>query len=332
MSNFQPLVSVVTPVYNGEKYLDECIESVQAQTYQNLEYVIVNNCSTDRTREIAEKYAQKDERIRIYNNSQLLPIMKNWNHTLFQMSPKSKYCKVVHADDWIFPECLELMVRVAEKYPSVGIVGSYALMGKRVVCGGLTYPSEFVPGRELSRTALRGDIYPFLRPTCLLIRSDLIRTQETFYDESVLHADHQACYEILKDHDFGFVHQVLTFLRQHDDSMTSSVTRPFYQHILSNLQMMKNYGQIFFQPEEYQKEIQHKLDDYYRFLAYSLFRLREREFWRFHRDGIQKAGYRFSVLKLLQAALLEFIMNPTRNAGRVVCSALTRRGCSRAKI
>ena len=53
----QPLVSVITPVYNGEEFLPECIESVLAQTYQNWDYTIVNNRSTDRTLEIAKSYA-----------------------------------------------------------------------------------------------------------------------------------------------------------------------------------------------------------------------------------------------------------------------------------
>ena len=61
----QPLVSVVTPVYNEEKNLAECIESVLAQTYPNWEYVIVNNCSTDRSLQIAESYAAQDKRIRV---------------------------------------------------------------------------------------------------------------------------------------------------------------------------------------------------------------------------------------------------------------------------
>ena len=99
--NAQPLVSVVTPVYNGDRYLDECIQSVLAQSYENLEYIIVNNCSTDRTLEIAEKFAQKDARIKIYSNNELLPIMKNWNFALSKISTQSKYCKVVHADDWL---------------------------------------------------------------------------------------------------------------------------------------------------------------------------------------------------------------------------------------
>jgi glycosyltransferase involved in cell wall biosynthesis len=54
MSLNGPLVSILTPVYNGEKYLAECIRSVLAQTYQNWEYTIVNNCSTDKTLEIAK--------------------------------------------------------------------------------------------------------------------------------------------------------------------------------------------------------------------------------------------------------------------------------------
>ena len=54
--NIDPLVSVVTPVYNGGKFLRECIESVLSQTYQNFEYIILNNSSTDDTLEIAEDY------------------------------------------------------------------------------------------------------------------------------------------------------------------------------------------------------------------------------------------------------------------------------------
>ena len=63
-----PLVSVVTPVYNGETTLCECIESVLAQTYPNWNYVIVDNCSTDRTHDIAQEYAVKDARIRVHRN------------------------------------------------------------------------------------------------------------------------------------------------------------------------------------------------------------------------------------------------------------------------
>jgi len=55
----QPLVSVLTPVYNGKEFLAECIERVLAQAYSNWEYIIVNNCSKDRTLEIALEYAKR---------------------------------------------------------------------------------------------------------------------------------------------------------------------------------------------------------------------------------------------------------------------------------
>src|ERR1700722_14853304 len=104
MSNSaEPLVSVLTPVYNGDAYLAECIESVLAQTYSNWEYVIVNNHSTDGTLAIAERYAAQDRRIRVYSNETLLDIIANHNRAFRLASAEARYCKIVSADDWIFP-------------------------------------------------------------------------------------------------------------------------------------------------------------------------------------------------------------------------------------
>ena len=113
----QPLVSVVTPVYNGAKYLVDCIESVLSQSYDNWEYIIIDNCSNDQTGAIAQRYAERDGRIRVQRNDKVLPIIANFNHALRQISPMSMYCKVVCADDWLFPECLERMVGLAESRP-----------------------------------------------------------------------------------------------------------------------------------------------------------------------------------------------------------------------
>src|SRR5579872_2852933 len=106
----QPLVSIVTPMYNEEERVAECIASVLAQTYQNWEYVIVDNCSKDGSAAIARRYATKDARIRVYENQQFLRAVPNFNGALRLISAASTYCKIVFADDWIFPECLERMV------------------------------------------------------------------------------------------------------------------------------------------------------------------------------------------------------------------------------
>jgi glycosyltransferase involved in cell wall biosynthesis len=78
----KPLVSIVLPVYNGEKYLSQSIESCLNQTYNNLELIIVNDCSKDKTLEISGLYAAKDNRIKIINNlkNMKLPASLNIGH------------------------------------------------------------------------------------------------------------------------------------------------------------------------------------------------------------------------------------------------------------
>ena len=149
-----PLVSVLTPVYNGERYLSECIESVISQTYRNWEYIIVNNCSTDRTQEIAQSYAKKDGRIRIHKNQELVKMGPNHDIAISLIAPTSLYCKVLHADDFMFPECLERMVDLAVANPLVGLVSSYRLDDRKVNLDGLPYPSTVVSGREICRQFL----------------------------------------------------------------------------------------------------------------------------------------------------------------------------------
>ena len=306
MKEAQPLVSVVTPVYNGEQFLAECIESVLAQTYQNWEYVIVNNCSTDRSAEIAQQYAQRDARIRVCHNETFLNRLQNFNQAFRPMSPESKYCKVVHADDWLFPDCISRMVEVAEANPSVGIVGSYRLEENRVTLDGLPYPSPVVSGREICRLTLLADLYVFGSPTSLLIRSDLIRSRAAFYDESIIQADKKACFEILQHTDFGFVHQVLTYTRRHNESMTSLIHR-FNTRQLGKLIYLVRYGPVFLTEAEYRMRFQREFANYYRFLARSAFEFREREFWNYHQATLKKLGYPLSRIRLAKAVLLSLL-------------------------
>src|SRR6188768_813307 len=120
MSMNQPLVSVVTPVYNGADFIVECIESVLRQTYKNFEFIICNNCSKDGTLEIAKRYAAQDSRIKLFDNDTFLGVIDNHNLAFSRISPESKYVKVISADDWLFDECLEKMVALAEANPAVG--------------------------------------------------------------------------------------------------------------------------------------------------------------------------------------------------------------------
>ncbi len=298
----QPLVSVLTPVYNGAEYLAECIESVLAQTYENWEYTIVNNCSTDGTLEIAQRYAQRDARIRVHNNQEFLAMLPNFNHAMRQISAESKYCKVIHADDWLFPNCITEMVKLAQENPSVGIVGSYVLADTKVKCNGLPYPSTVVPGREMCRLTLWRGLYVFGSPTSLLIRSDHIRSRDTFYNESLFQTvDQEACYNVLQHADFGFVHQVLTFTRKHTESQTTFAER-LNRLVLEKIIILTKYGPVFLDREEYEQRLAEWMQHYYKFLGNSVFKRKGKEFWDYHKTGLRNLGSPLSRVKLAKAA------------------------------
>lgn len=305
----KPLVSIVTPVYNGGKYIAECIRSVFSQTYENWEYIIVNNKSTDSTPEIIQQFAVRDARIRIHNNDDFLPLMQNWNSSLRLISPSSKYCKVVHADDWLFPECIARMVDIAEACPSVGIVGAYSLRDKKVALDGLPYDRDVFPGREICRLALLQILYVFGSPSSILMRSDFIRQRKDFYNEENLHADVEACYEMLKKSDFGFVHQVLTFTRIHDESQSSFAKR-YNTFFLNNLTCLTKYGPIYLSREELQESIEWGIKVYHAFLVKSFLERKGKDFIQYHKDGLLKLGYKINILELMKSSCIVFYKRP----------------------
>lgn len=302
-----PLVTVVTPVYNNAAYLAECIESIRAQTYPNWEYVIVNNRSTDGTREIAHRYAAQDKRIRVHDNETFLPIIANHNSALRRISPDSKYCKLVFADDWIFARCLEEMVSVAEKHPSAAFVSCYGLDGQNVVWDGLPYPGQLTPGKDICRRYFLHGLYVFGTGTSILYRSDVVRCCDPFYNESNTHADTESCVSLLRDHDFGFVHQVLAFTRHRADSQFHGDLRA-NTVVAARLLELTRYGRDFLSHEELSLCIDRKLDEYYNFLAVSVIRgNRDRAFWTFHRSWLAAYGGGFSALRLAGAIAARFL-------------------------
>ncbi len=297
----QPLVSVITPVYNGEEFLAECIESVLGQTYQNWDYTIVNNRSTDRTLEIARSYSARDSRIRVHDNTEFLPIIQNHNHAISQISPQSKYCKVVLADDWLFPECLMKMIVLAEVHPSVGLVGAYGLHGDgvHVMWRGIPFPRTVVTGREVSRLRLLEGTYVFGAPTATLVRSDFVRRQKKFYDESNLHADSTVCFRILQESDFGFVHQLLTFTRSREESNTTFSER-MNSIQLSFVTELIQYGPSCLERNEYEQRLRVRLEQYYQVLAEGLLQMRGRSYFEFHKNWLRNLGIPLSWSKLFR--------------------------------
>ena len=302
----EPLVSVVTPFYNTVEYLPQCIESVINQSYANWEYILLDNCSTDGSDQVAKEYAAKEPRIRLLRNGVLLPQVQNYNAALSSISVQSSYCKIVQADDWIYPECLKLMVDLAESDPAIGIVSSYFLWGSRVEGQGLPFTVTVMPGPEICRLQLSTSMFFFGSPTTVLYRSEQVRATSPFFDLNTLHEDTDACYRILLTRKFGFVHQVLSFSRIDEDSIMSRI-RVFGAELIDKLLQLYKYGPIYLEQEELTGCLGTYKRSYYRFLARRLLAGSSGVFWRYHESGLQSAGQRIEYVRLFKYVCLEVL-------------------------
>jgi glycosyltransferase involved in cell wall biosynthesis len=117
MKTDSPRVSVGVPVFNGENYLAEALDSILAQTFSDFELVISDNASTDGTREICRAYAAKDPRIHYYRNEKNVGAARNYNR-VFELS-SGEYFKWAAHDDLCGPELLERCVEVLDRESDV---------------------------------------------------------------------------------------------------------------------------------------------------------------------------------------------------------------------
>ena len=312
-----PLVSIVTPVYNGDAYLAECIESVLSQTFSDWELVVVDNCSSDRTRSIAEAYATRDSRIRVVGNDKTLPVIANFNRGGRLASPQAKYLKFLCADDVLFETCVERMVAVAELNPSVQIVGSYKIHGLEPVCDGPPYPEQVLDGREVCRRFFRGALGFLGSPTDHLIRMPAPTQGGALFDEEFLHADIELWVRMLKDGAaYGFVHQVLTFTRVHEGAV-SSFAHVMGTGVVEFVAMLERYGHAFYTDHEHRAVLRGYRRRYAGFLARSLAKVWDRRIWSFQADSRRKLGVNIGGLEVVSGGLREAVAAVVSPSGAV---------------
>jgi glycosyltransferase involved in cell wall biosynthesis len=316
----EPLVSVVTPVYNGAKYLIECMESVLAQTYQNWEYFVVNNCSTDKTLEIACKYAQQDNRVKVVTNPHFVGVIENHNIAFRLVSQESRYCKVVSADDYLFPECIQKLVDVAERNPRVAIVGSYAINDMGTHWIGLPPDRSLFEGPEVCRLYLLGAIEAFGAPSTFLYRSALLRSHKPFYPGSLPNADLAACLMCLQGADFAFVHQILSYERIHGEALSTNISE-LNGFLIDRIQFLHEYGPMYLKCEEIKSRREELLRELYRNLAVAVVNLRGKKFWDYQRERLEALGCPIYCVRMAGAIctkLADLLFNPKQTLEKIL--------------
>ena len=160
-----PSVSILTTVYNREKYIAACIDSVLASSYQNWELIIVDDVSTDTSLAIAKSYEKKDARIKVYVNAQNLGDYPNRNKAASYA--KGTYLKYLDADDVIYPRGLDVMVHTMEQFPEAALG-----ISQKVVEDVKPYPFLMDPKETFTREFLKRGVLG-LGPTGTIIRRDV---------------------------------------------------------------------------------------------------------------------------------------------------------------
>jgi glycosyltransferase involved in cell wall biosynthesis len=163
---------VLTPVYNGERYLAEAIESVLAQTFRDFEYLILNDGSTDRTEAIAQHYAAQDPRIRVLSHANM-GAAATMNRGLAEAA--GTWTAILDHDDVCAPTRLERQLQAAHAHPETVVWGSFAWrvgpQGQRLrlLRVGPTSLDEFRRLRE------HDELVPLIHPTAFLHRATILQ-------------------------------------------------------------------------------------------------------------------------------------------------------------
>lgn len=130
----QPLVSIIVPVYNGEKTIERCLRSIQNQTYSNIEIIVVNDGSTDHTQKVIDKYASFDSR---FHPIQKLNSGVSDSRNVGIKASKGEYLQFVDGDDWIVKQATEQFVKTALTFGCEMVISDfYRVRGKKVIAKG----------------------------------------------------------------------------------------------------------------------------------------------------------------------------------------------------
>ena len=215
MKNVNPLVTVLLPVYNGEKYIRESIQSVLNQTFINFELLIINDGSTDKTVEIINSF--KDKRINLLHNQQNLKLIRTLNKGIDLA--KGKYIARMDADDISLPMRIEKQVAFMESEPDVGLCGTWTK--------GIDENGSNLKYGHTKYAVLHDEIFlnqlvhiQFVHGSCMIRKGTLIEN-ELKYDPDIMHAeDYDLWTRMQSQTKLANLSEFLVKYRIHNDSVS----------------------------------------------------------------------------------------------------------------
>lgn len=188
------LISVIVPIYNVEKYIYRCVDSILAQTFSDFELILIDDESPDKCPKICDRYAEQDERIHvIHQKNGGLSAARNAGIDWVFLNSDSQWITFVDSDDWIHPQMLEILYGAVLKYSvSVSICGYQCTDGSNPqidrIYEKIWSPEEFYVQKNVNATVAWGKLY---KRECF---------SKLRYPEGKLHEDEFITYQIIFSH------------------------------------------------------------------------------------------------------------------------------------
>ncbi|MCI8471341.1 MAG: glycosyltransferase family 2 protein [Clostridia bacterium] len=219
------LVSIIVPVYNGEKYIEKCIESINKQTYKEIEIIVINDGSTDKTKEILEEISMKQKNMTILNKKENkgTAICKN----IGIQHSKGKYIFFVDSDDTITEDAINKMLNLLKKNNGDAIRTTYRFdyNGKIVKGNEKIENIAFAQNRkvELIQKFLLDQIHGFCSGVFLLKKDIIIKNNIRFKEDMTIMEDFIFLLEIIKNSNVIVTSDLVTlYYYQNNAGLTKS--------------------------------------------------------------------------------------------------------------
>jgi len=204
------LISIILPVYNGEKYLSQSIESCLNQTHNNIELIIINDCSTDSTLDIANRYAATDNRVRIINNKEnkKLPASLNIGHN----EAKGDFITWTSDDNLYELNALEVLLNeIIEKKADI-VYSDFVLIDDK--------GNEI---REVELLGIENIIFGNFIGTCFLYKKEVYQRNKGYNENFFLVEDYDFWLRSISHSRYSQVKKRLYNYRKHDQSLTNQI-------------------------------------------------------------------------------------------------------------
>lgn len=216
------LVSIIVPIYNAEKYLDSCIQSVLRQTYTNWELILIDDGSTDKSGRIAEEYGFADERITVFHQKNLgVSLARNQGID----EATGNYVVFLDADDELIEDCLAKTVNIAEETNADVVAGrsceNQELFQDRIIW----------TGAEALENSLKDHLFTYSACAKLIRREFIGKTR--FTPDIRINEDSYFVFQLLcKQNVFVLTNDVIYFYRANSESSSRAVFSEKYFDIL----------------------------------------------------------------------------------------------------